>query len=85
MRSTQDQIQKRLEFLQTQIDSLDHYLPETYQFLMAELDAQQRDLMALKIQDFYSQQTDELNNQIPDTGHPKETSITRDRTEGVCD
>ena len=82
--STQDQIQKRLEFLQSQIDSLDHYLPETYQFLMAELDCQQRDLMALKIQDFYSQQTDELNNQIPDTGHSKETSITRDRAEGVC-
>lgn len=83
--STQDQIQKRLEFLQTQIDSLDHYLPETYQFLMAELDCQQRDLMALKIQDFYSQQTNEFNDQNPDTGHSEETPITLNRTEGICD
>ena len=66
--STQDQIKKRLEFLQAQIDSLDNYLPETYQFLMAELDCQQRDLMALKIQDFYSQQTDEDQDQKPDSG-----------------
>ena len=70
--STQDQIQKRLEFLQTQIDSLDHYLPETYQFLMAELDCQQRDLMALKIQDFYSHQTDEDQDQKPDSGDSTE-------------
>jgi hypothetical protein len=58
MRS-QEQIQKRLEFLQKQIDSLEHYLPETYHFLMAELDCQQKELMQMRVQDFYGAQQDE--------------------------
>ena len=57
--SSQDQVQARIDFLQTQLDSLDHYLPETYQLLMQEMDLQQRDLMALKIQDFYKTQDNE--------------------------
>jgi hypothetical protein len=54
-----NQIQERITFLQVQLDSLEHYLPETYQFLMAEMDLQQRDLIALKIQDFYQDQKNE--------------------------
>jgi hypothetical protein len=57
--STQQQIQKCINFLQAQIDSLDHYLPETYQYLMEEMDAQQRTLMELKIQNYYQKQFDE--------------------------
>jgi hypothetical protein len=66
---TQTQIQQRITFLQEQLDSLEHYLPETYQFLMTEMDFQQRDLMELKIQDFYIEQSNEQQNQIPDTGN----------------
>ncbi|CAK6699916.1 hypothetical protein OGCDGJMD_02754 [Cyanobium usitatum str. Tous] len=50
---TQEHIQQRISFLQRQLDSLEHYLPETYQFLMAEMDHQQCNLMELRIQDFY--------------------------------
>ena len=57
--STQQQIQDRITFLQEQLDSLEHYLPETYQFLMAEMDLQQRELMKHKIQNFYSAQGNE--------------------------
>ncbi len=57
--STHDKIQERILFLEDQLASLDHYLPDTYQFLMAEMDLQQRELMALKIQDFYSAQDDD--------------------------
>ena len=57
--STQDQVQARIDFLQTQLDSLDHYLPETYQLLLKEMDLQQRDPMELKIQDFYKTQDNE--------------------------
>ena len=71
--STQEQVQARINFLQTQLESLEHYLPETYQFLMAELDSQQRDLMELKIQDFYSNQTNEQQHQNPDTGDTDQT------------
>ena len=60
-------IQERIDFLQSQIQSLDHYLPETYQFLMAELDQQQRELMEHKIQDFYRNQTNEQQDKKPDS------------------
>jgi len=60
-------IQERINFLQSQIQSLDHYLPETYQFLMEELDLQQRELMEHKIQDFYRNQTNEHQDQKSDS------------------
>ena len=52
-------VQCRLSFLQQQLDSLEHYLPETYQFLMNEMDTQQQKLMELKIQLYYQQQSNE--------------------------
>ena len=51
------QVQCRIAFLQQQLDSLDHYLPETYQFLINEMDTQQQKLMELKIQFYYQQQS----------------------------
>ena len=53
------QVQCRIAFLQQQLDSLEHYLPETYQFLMNEMDTQQHKLMELKIQFYYQQQSNE--------------------------
>jgi len=78
------QVQQRITFLQEQLDSLDHYLPETYQFLMAEMDHQQRNLMELKIQIFYKDQTNEHQNQNPDTGNPEQDQKSNHRAEGVC-
>ena len=52
-------VQCRIAFLQQQLDSLEHYLPETYQFLMNEMDTQQQKLMELKIQFYYQQQSNE--------------------------
>ena len=63
----QERIQERINFLEKQLDSLEHYLPETYQFLMAELDLQQRELMEHKIQDFYWNQTNEQQDPITDS------------------
>lgn len=57
--TSQEQVQERIEFLQKQLDSLEHYLPETYQYLMNEMDIQQKKLMELKIQHFYQEQDDE--------------------------
>lgn len=54
--NTQEQIEERITFLEDQLASLDHYLPETYQLLMRELDIQQHDLMTIKIKIFYSSQ-----------------------------
>jgi hypothetical protein len=57
--SKQNQIQERIAYLQEQLDSLGHFLPETYQYLMDEMDTQHRHLMELKIQDFYATQDHE--------------------------
>ena len=63
---TQEQIQQRLNFIQQQLDSLEHYLPETYQYLMEEMDCQQRNLIELKIKDFYKNLSLEHQNKNPD-------------------
>ena len=63
---TQEQIQQRIHFIQQQLDSLEHYLPETYQFLMEEMDSQQRNLIELKVKDFYKTLSHEQQNQNPD-------------------
>ena len=68
--STQQQVQQRINFLQKELDSLEHYLPDTYQFLMAEMDNQQRELVAIKIQDFYQGLSNEQQNQNPPAGNP---------------
>ena len=68
--STQDQVQQRINFLQKELDSLEHYLPDTYQFLMAEMDNQLRELVAIKIQDFYQELSNEQQNQNPPAGNP---------------
>ena len=68
--STQQQVQQRINFLQKELDSLEHYLPDTYQFLMAEMDNQQRELVAIKIQDFYQELNNEQQDQNPPAGNP---------------
>ena len=64
--STQEQIQQRINFIQQQLDSLEHYLPETYQFLMEEMDSQQRNLIELKVKDFYKNLSLEQQNHNSD-------------------
>ena len=54
--NAQEQIEERIIFLEDQLVSLDHYLPDTYQLLMRELDIQQHNLMTIKIKTFYSNQ-----------------------------
>ena len=63
---TQEQIQQRINFIQQQLDSLEHYLPETYSYLMEEMDSQQRNLIELKVKDFYKNLSLEQQNYNPD-------------------
>jgi hypothetical protein len=51
-----DLLQQRIEFIKSQIDSLEHYLPETYQLLMNELDVQNRMLMGQRLNQYYQQE-----------------------------
>jgi len=75
----QDRIQERITFLKEQLDLLDHYLPETYQFLTAELDLQQRELMEHKIQDFYWKQTNEQQDLLTDSGDKTQSQKSHHR------
>jgi len=43
------QTQNKIRFLEDQLVALDHYLPETYEYLMAELDQQRRQLAELEV------------------------------------
>ena len=49
-------LQQRVEFIQEQIESLDHYLHETYQLLMNELDMQNRMLMEQRLNQYYQRE-----------------------------
>lgn len=74
---------ERVEFILLQLDSLEHYLPETYQMLMDELDQQQKAIKRLEIQDFYQRQTNAEQNQTVDSGNQKKGQEQIDYPTGV--
>lgn len=47
--SSKQQVLSKIRFLENQLVSLDHYLPETYDYLMRELDTQKRILAELEV------------------------------------
>ena len=77
--TSQEQLQNRINFLETQLESLDHYLPETYQLPMDQLDIQHRDLMELKTQDFYRNQTNEHQDKNSDSRDQAQDQKSRHR------
>ena len=52
----QYQIEDKIIFIKRHLESLDHFLPETYEYLMEELDYQEKELMKIKIKLFDSEQ-----------------------------
>jgi len=52
--SSKDQVISKIRFLEDQLVSLDHYLPETFDYLMRELDIQKRILAELEVQDAFA-------------------------------
>lgn len=59
MKCRKESIEAKIAYLQNELDNLKLYLPETYQYLMEEMDCQQRELMELKIHTFYTTQNNE--------------------------
>jgi len=47
--------QQKIRFLEDQLVSLDHYLPETYDYLMQELDIQRRLLAELEVSETFKE------------------------------
>ena len=52
--SERQRLESKIAFLQQQLDSLDHYLPDTYKFLVEQMDAQQVLLKCLEVQDHFA-------------------------------
>jgi len=53
--SSKSQVIAKINFLEQQLISLDHYLPETYEYLMEELDIQRRVLAEIEVSETYKQ------------------------------
>ena len=47
-------IRSKVYFLENQIQELNHYLPETYEYLMSELDHQRRLLAELSVKEYFA-------------------------------
>jgi len=52
--SSKHQVFSKIRLLEDQLVSLDHYLPETYDYLMRELDIQKRILAELDVLETYA-------------------------------
>ena len=58
------QITAKITYLEEQLVSLNHFLPETYEYLMAELDAQRRLLAEIEVKEAFNR-IEALQNQPP--------------------
>ena len=52
--SDRQKLESKIEFLNQQIDLLNHYLPDTYQYLLEEMDNQQVLLKQLEVHERFA-------------------------------
>jgi hypothetical protein len=72
-----DQVLAKIDCIERQLLSLDHYLPETYDYLMAELDQQRLQLASLEVQETFQQIELEHPHQTPSRPHSTPLSSHR--------
>ena len=53
VKTLKNQTLNKIKFLEDQLVALDHYLPETYDYLMVELDRQKRTLAELEVGEYF--------------------------------
>jgi hypothetical protein len=53
-KTLKDKTLNKIRFLEDQLVSLDHYLPETYEYLMQELDQQKKNLAKIEIEEHFT-------------------------------
>ena len=53
-KTLKDKTLNKIRFLEDQLVSLDHYLPETYEYLMQELDQQKKNLAKVEIEEHFA-------------------------------
>ena len=59
------QIRSTIAYLEGQIEQLGHYLPETYGFLVSELDQQMRQLVELQVHQMKGSASSSNSNTAP--------------------
>jgi hypothetical protein len=47
------QILAKLDYLETQLENLNHHLPETYEFIIHQIDCQKRVLVELEVNETF--------------------------------
>jgi hypothetical protein len=53
--SSKKQVVEKINFLEDELNSLAHYLPETYEYLRSELDSQRRLLAEIEVSETFQQ------------------------------
>jgi hypothetical protein len=53
VKTLKNQTLNKIRFLEDQLVALDHYLPETYDYLIVELDHQKRTLAELEVSEYF--------------------------------
>ena len=53
LKSNKDQVLAKINFLETQLENLNHYLPETYDFIIRQMDCYKRVLVELEINETF--------------------------------
>jgi hypothetical protein len=65
--SDKQKVISKIKFLEDIFMSLDKYLPETYQYLLYELDQQKHVLAQLEVQEYFDQVDDDESTDCQDT------------------
>jgi DNA repair ATPase RecN len=53
MKPSKHQVTTKIDFLETQLSDLNHYLPKSYEYLLEQLDQQKRLLAELEVQETF--------------------------------
>ena len=53
LKSNKDQVLAKIDFLENQLENLNHYLPETYDFIVRQMDRCKRVLVELEINETF--------------------------------
>ena len=53
LKSNKQQVLAKLAYLETQLENLDQHLPETYEFLISQIDCQKRVLVELEVNETF--------------------------------
>ena len=53
-KTLKDKTLNKIRFIEDQLVSLDHYLPETYEYLMQELDLQKKNLAKIETEEHFA-------------------------------